>query len=75
MLLRARAADVTRDGVVVDAAGRSTSWAGFPSADAAAISAASVGGASRTIVGSLRRDAPPALFFIVSAWKTGTAAH
>ena len=65
-----------RSPVVVDAEStRSALLDGFTSANAAASSAASVGGASRTIVGSLRRDAPPALFFIVSAWKTGTTAH
>ena len=31
--------------------------------------------AVRSIVGPLRRDAPPALIFIISAWEAGTAAH
>ncbi len=61
--------------VVVDGAGRSALLDGASSADAAAGAAASVGGASRSIVGPLRRDAPPALIFIISAWEAGTAAH
>ena len=71
----AGAADAGR-GVVVDAGGdRSSFWDGATSAKAAAGAAASVRGASRTIVGPLRRDAPPALIFIISAWEAGTAAH
>ena len=75
LLLSARAAGVVCGVVVDDGGTRSASWARFTSANAAASAAASVGGASRTIVGSLRRDAPPALIFIISAWEAGTAAH
>ena len=51
--------------VVVDGAGRSALLDGATSGDAAAGAAASVEGASRTIVGLLRRDSPPALIFII----------
>ena len=61
--------------VVVDGAGRSALLDVATSANAAAGAAACVGGALRMIVGSLRRDAPPALMFIISAWEAGTAAH
>ena len=70
----AGAAGVER-GVVVDGAGRSALLDVATSANAAAGAAACVGGALRMIVGSLRRDAPPALMFIISAWEAGTAAH
>ena len=73
-LVSARAAGVER-GVVVDGAGRSALLDVATSANAAAGAAACVGGALRMIVGSLRRDAPPALMFIISAWEAGTAAH
>ena len=62
--------------VVVDGAGRSALLDGASSADAAAGAAAFVEGPpAGLLVGSLLRDASPALFFIVSAWEAGTAAR
>ena len=76
MLLSARATNVERAVVVDDGGNRSASWRGTTSANAAASSAASVGGAPASLlVGSLLRDASPALFFIVSACEAGTAAR
>ena len=71
----AGAAGVERRVVVDAGGGRSSFLDGATSANAAAGAAACVGGALRMIVGSLRRDAPPALMFIISAWEAGTAAH
>ena len=71
----ARAADAERAVVVDDGGTRSAAWARFTSANAAS-AAASVGGApAGLLVGSLLRDASPALFFIVSACEAGTAAR
>ena len=62
--------------VVVDGAGRSALLDVVTSANAAAGAAAFVEGPpAGLLVGSLLRDASPALFFIVSAWEAGTAAR
>ena len=75
MLLSAGAADAERAVVVDDGSTRSASWAGFTSANAASAAACVEGAPAGLLVGSLLRDASPALFFIVSACEAGTAAR
>ncbi len=75
LLVSARAADAERAVVVDDGGTRSASWAGFTSANAASAAACVEGAPAGLLVGSLLRDASPALFFIVSACEAGTAAR